>query len=74
MTDAKTFCTCKDTSCPLHPIHHDQGCTLCIAKNLKTREIPNCYFDLLENCPPHTAYSLKAFADCVLACSSADNA
>lgn len=36
MADAKKFCTCKDTKCPLHPVNHDHGCTLCIAKNLKT--------------------------------------
>lgn len=36
MADAKIFCACKDTKCPLHPVNHDHGCTLCIAKNLKT--------------------------------------
>ena len=41
------FCTCDKFKCPLHPVNHDKGCTLCIAKNLRAREIPNCYFDLL---------------------------
>lgn len=42
------FCTCKDTDCPLHPSNHDKGCSLCIAKNLKLGEIPNCFFNLVD--------------------------
>ena len=38
------FCTCTDTKCPCHPVNHDKGCTPCIAKNLRQREIPSCFF------------------------------
>ena len=38
------FCTCTDTKCPCHPANHDKGCTPCIAKNLRQREIPSCFF------------------------------
>lgn len=38
-------CTCTDLSCPFHPTNHDKGCTLCIAKNLKEKEIPSCFFN-----------------------------
>lgn len=38
------FCTCADTKCPFHPSNHDKGCTPCIAKNLREREIPTCFF------------------------------
>lgn len=36
-------CTCEYTSCPNHPSNHDKGCTPCIEKNLKNREIPCCF-------------------------------
>ncbi|MBO4893798.1 MAG: hypothetical protein J5562_02640 [Clostridia bacterium] len=41
----KHFCTCDKTKCPLHPNNHDKGCSPCIEKNLKTHEVPNCFFD-----------------------------
>ena len=44
MRDAKEFCTCTDVSCPCHPVNHDQGCNLCILKNLSQKEIPSCFF------------------------------
>ena len=47
------FCTCTDYSCPFNPVNHDQGCTPCIAKNLKEREIPTCFFKSV-NCPKPT--------------------
>lgn len=45
---AKEICTCKNIKCKLHPTNHDLGCTLCIEKNLKTDEIPNCFFDKID--------------------------
>ncbi len=39
------FCNCEKTDCPLHPKNHDKGCSLCIAKNLKTHEMPSCFFN-----------------------------
>ncbi len=44
MKDAKDFCTCTDTRCPCHPINRDQGCSRCIQKNLREKEIPSCFF------------------------------
>lgn len=44
MKEAKDFCTCTDLQCPNHPVNHDQGCTLCILKNLRMKEIPGCFF------------------------------
>ena len=29
------FCTCTHTACRCHPANHDQGCNLCIQKELK---------------------------------------
>lgn len=38
------FCTCTDHDCPFNPVNHDQGCTPCIAKNLREHEVPTCLF------------------------------
>lgn len=40
-----SFCTCNDYDCPFNPVNHNEGCTPCIAKNLKEREIPSCFFN-----------------------------
>lgn len=45
MKNTSPFCTCGDLSCPLHPTNHDKGCAPCVAKNLKEREIPSCFFN-----------------------------
>lgn len=57
------FCTCPDTDCPNHPENQAQGCTRCIAKNLARREIPTCFFRLLES-PDRgrTSYTFDDFA------------
>lgn len=60
------FCTCKDTGCPLHPSNHDKGCSLCIAKNLKLGEIPNCFFNLIDTKHKSTDYKFADFARLVL--------
>ncbi len=60
------FCTCDKFKCPLHPVNHDKGCTLCIAKNLRAREIPNCYFDLLGAEGGRKDDSLRTFAELVM--------
>ena len=51
MINAKELCTCKNTKCKLHPINHDMGGTLCIEKNLRMDEMPNCFFDKID--PEH---------------------
>lgn len=60
------FCTCKDTDCPLHPSNHDKGCSLCIAKNLKLGEIPNCFFNLVDKEKKSSDYKFADFARLVL--------
>lgn len=61
------FCPCQNQKCRCHPIHHDQGCSLCIEKELRKREIPSCFWDFViksgetvEDC------SIEAFARRVL--------
>lgn len=66
MRNTSGFCTCTDLSCPLHPTNHDQGCTPCIGKNLKAKEIPNCFFNLVENAPARSGDTLRDFAALVL--------
>ncbi len=58
-------CTCKDTNCPYHPNNHDKGCTLCIAKNLKEKEIPSCFFNEIDEGKEH-GYSREDYARIVL--------
>ena len=41
------FCTCQNTACRCHPSNHDQGCDLCIQKELRKGEIPSCFFNLV---------------------------
>lgn len=59
------FCTCTDTACPLHPTNHDKGCTLCIAKNLKRREIPSCFFKAVNDKEKPNGYYFEDFAEWV---------
>lgn len=55
------FCTCGDKKCPLNPVNHDEGCSLCIRKNLALREIPTCFFKLFGE-KERADYSIEAFA------------
>lgn len=61
------FCTCKNLSCKLHPNNHEQGCTPCIANNLKTKEMPSCFFNLVAGADKRENDSLTCFAELVLA-------
>ncbi|MBQ2310764.1 MAG: hypothetical protein II186_09040 [Erysipelotrichales bacterium] len=56
------FCTCTDTKCPFHPTNHDKGCTPCIAKNLKEREIPTCFFKAAGGEKPTANWHYEDFA------------
>lgn len=56
------FCTCKNLECPLHPARHGKGCSPCISKNLKLREIPNCFFHLAGNAEARTGDGFQDFA------------
>lgn len=66
MDKLSKFCSCQNTDCPVHPTKHDKGCTPCIAKNLKLHEIPNCFFNLVENSDLRTGDSFEDFAKTVL--------
>lgn len=61
------FCTCQNTACRCHPSNHDQGCDLCIQKELRKGEIPSCFFNLVIR-PGETVKdcTLAAFARRVL--------
>lgn len=61
-----SFCTCKNLDCPLHPTKHDKGCAPCIAKNLKLQEMPNYFFQKVENSEERTGDSFKDFSEAVL--------
>lgn len=49
MENQKHFCTCADLNCKLNPCNHSRGCDPCIKKNLNAREIPSCFFKLVNN-------------------------
>ena len=61
------FCTCQNTACRCHPANHDQGCDLCIQKELRKGEIPSCFFNLVIR-PGETVEdcTIQAFARRVL--------
>ena len=62
MNNISPFCSCKKMDCPLHPTKHDKGCAPCISKNLKSREIPNCFFDLLPGSESRSGDFFEDFA------------
>ncbi len=60
------FCTCSDRACPMNPANHDRGCSPCIAKNLREREIPSCFFNLVGYPENAGSYHFEDFAGAVL--------
>lgn len=62
MANFSKFCTCTDLNCPLHPTNHEKGCGPCIGKNLKQREIPSCFFHLVEGADVKKGTSFEDFA------------
>lgn len=60
------FCTCTYTNCPHHPRNHDEGCSKCIEKNLRQREIPYCFFLLLDGVETREGDSFESFAKLVM--------
>lgn len=60
------FCTCKNFDCPLHPTNHNKGCSPCISKNLKLKEVPSCFFNLIENADKRTDDSFSTFAKLII--------
>lgn len=59
MTLNVPFCTCAYTDCPNHPSNHNQGCTLCIAKNLRQGEIPECFLHQAEQATGRKCQGVK---------------
>ena len=57
-----SFCTCTDTKCQYNPVNHDQGCTPCIAKNLREGEIPTCFFNKIDHPKPTGGWHYEDFA------------
>lgn len=66
MNNVSTFCTCKDHACPLNPVNHEKGCAPCISKCLNLREIPSCFFHLVEESHGTEGYGFEDFAKAVL--------
>ncbi len=66
MNYAETFCTCTDRMCPNHPANHKNGCTPCIAKCRKERELPSCFFNMLDLKEKPESYQFEDFARLVL--------
>lgn len=66
MGQLSVFCTCQNLGCPLHPTKHEQGCAPCIRKNLNRRELPNCFFSLVEGADKRTGDSFQDFAELML--------
>lgn len=65
MSALSQFCTCQNLSCPLHPSRHDKGCAPCISKNLRLKEIPSCFFNLLDPSGSRADDSFESFAGLV---------
>ena len=60
--EPREFCTCGDLECPFHPTNHDRGCSLCILKNLKAKEIPSCFFHDIDCEKPTENWHYEDFA------------
>lgn len=58
---AQHFCTCIVTNCKNHPLNHSEGCDLCIKKNLKSGEIPACFW--LQISKDNSEYKTYTYAD-----------
>ena len=71
MPNLSPFCSCKDTECPLNPVNHDKGCSLCVAKCLKEGEIPSCFFRAVKHPKPTEGWRYEDFAALVEAAKAA---
>ncbi len=66
MANLSPFCTCKNLDCPLHPTKHEKGCAPCISKNLRLKEMPNCFFNQVDGAERRQGDSFQDFAELVL--------
>lgn len=62
MENISPFCTCQNRNCPLHPTKHNKGCAPCIRKNLRLKEVPNCFFNLAGHAGTRAGDSFEDFA------------
>lgn len=64
MKNLNHFCTCKDLNCKLNPHNNSKGCDLCIKKNLSAREIPSCFFKLInDDISKLNEFTIESFID-----------
>ncbi|MBX4270060.1 DUF6485 family protein [Clostridium estertheticum] len=64
MENQTHFCTCKNLNCKLNPHNQSKGCDLCIKKNLKSREIPSCFFKLVnDDTSKIKEFTIESFVD-----------
>lgn len=68
------FCACGGTDCPCHPSNHKLGCTPCIAKNLREREIPTCFFAAAGGEKPTEGWHFEDFAALIQSLQEKDKA
>ena len=68
MNGLSPFCTCTDLLCLMHPANHDRGSAPRIAKNLKLREIPSCFFHPAGPEGKRESFFFEDFAKAVLNC------
>ncbi len=66
MANLSPFCTCKNMDCPLHPTKHENGCAPCIVKNLRLKEMPNCFFNQVDGAEQRQGDAFQDFAKLVL--------
>lgn len=66
MANLSPFCTCKNLDCPLYPTKHEKGCAPCISKNLRLKEMPNCFFNEVVGAEKRQGDSFRDFAELVL--------
>ena len=66
MNNLSKFCTCENLDCPLHPTKREKGCAPCISKNLRSREVPSRFFNLIENAELRSGDTLEDFANLVI--------
>ena len=65
MSNLSPFCTCENRKCPLHPTNHNKGCAPCISKNLKLKEVPNCFFQQIPRSEERSGDSFADFANAI---------
>lgn len=56
----RSFLSCRNLACTLHPARYGLGCSPCISKNLRLGEVPNRFFNALD---PECERSGDTFAD-----------